>query len=74
MTNNFNAFQRMRRKEGYNQVDVAKHLNLSLQSYKTKERGEYEFLLSEAYELARFFGITIDSLHEKLTKWSDGDE
>ncbi len=42
---------------------IADKLGISRSSFFNKMRGSYEFSLSEAFELSRMLGITLDELH-----------
>lgn len=45
---------------------IADKLGISRSSFFNKMRGSYEFSLSEAFELSRMLGITLDELHELI--------
>lgn len=44
------------------QSDVAKYLGISLTAYASKERGEFEFTVSEAKKLCELFGKKFEEL------------
>lgn len=54
-----------RRENRMKQAEVAKKLMIHSGSYGRKERGEQDFLLSEAFILAKLFNTTVDQLFSK---------
>ncbi|WP_172373553.1 helix-turn-helix transcriptional regulator [Sporosarcina jiandibaonis] len=51
-----------RRENRLRQVDMAKILEITPQTYYVKENGKSEFTISEGLKLAKFFGCTLDDL------------
>ena len=51
---------------GTTKESLADQLGISRSSFFNKLRGSYEFSLSEAFNLARILGISLDDFH-KLT-------
>ncbi|UXS60986.1 helix-turn-helix transcriptional regulator [Staphylococcus ureilyticus] len=51
-----------RDRKNLNQEEIAKLLNISLQSYCNKEKGKTNFVLSEMHTLAKFFKMSLDDL------------
>lgn len=47
---------------------IADKLGISRSSFFNKMRGSYEFSLSEAFELSRMLGISLDDLYELLPR------
>ena len=52
----------MREENGIKQEDMAEFLNISPSSYSKKECGMIRFSLSEARELAEYFGRSIEDI------------
>ncbi len=60
MTKNYYKFiKKTRQEKGLSQVDVAKRIGISRSSYINFEQGKSELSLSEAINLADFFGISL---------------
>lgn len=51
-----------RREARLKQREVATVINVDSNTYSLKERGVYDFKLSEAIQLANFFDCTLDEL------------
>ena len=54
-----------RRENKLRQVDVAKKLLISKQSYHLKENGKRDFTITEAKRLATIYNCTLDDLFGK---------
>lgn len=51
-----------RERKNLNQEEVAKVLNISIQSYCNKEKGKTNFVLTEMHTLAKFYKTSLDEL------------
>ncbi len=51
-------------KNGETKDSIADKLGISRSSFFNKLRGAYEFSFSEAYDLSRLLGISMDELHD----------
>ena len=54
-------------KNGKTRSSIADKLGMSRSSFFNKMKGTYEFRFSEAYELSRLLGVTLEALHELTT-------
>lgn len=54
-----------RKENNLKQKDLAKRLHIHNVTYSRKERGELDFTLTEAFQLADMFKTTVDELFKK---------
>lgn len=52
------------KKTGQTRDSMADQLGMSRSSFFNKLKGDYEFTLSEAFNLSRMLGVTLDELHD----------
>ena len=52
----------LREDHDYNQIDVARYLNMQLTVYQRYERGERELPLWAAIKLANYYKVSVDYL------------
>lgn len=52
----------MRKEKHLNQVDLAKLLNITRESYGMKERGEMQFKADEMFKISQFFEKDIEKI------------
>lgn len=59
-----NKVEQMRKEKGLNQDEFAKLLRVSRQTISSIERGKYNPSLDLAFEIAEFFGETIEEIFQ----------
>lgn len=52
----------LRRNKGLNQDDMAKILNISVDSYGRKERGQFQFTIDEMFLISEYFDKPVDEI------------
>lgn len=57
-----NRVEQLRKEKGLNQDEFAKLLRVSRQTISSIERGKYNPSLDLAFEIADFFGMTIEEI------------
>lgn len=60
-----NYLKGLRAMQGKNQSDIAKILNISLQSYHKKENGKVPFKANELKTLSDYFNVPIENFFNK---------
>lgn len=53
---------RLRKEHRYSQKDMAKMLDISVDSYGSKERGQQQFTLDEMFKIKHFFKRSMDEI------------
>ena len=59
-----NRVEQLRKEKGLNQDEFAKLLRVSRQTISSIERGKYNPSLDLAFDIADFFGMTIEEIFE----------
>ena len=59
-----NKVEQLRKEKGLNQDEFAKLLRVSRQTISSIERGKYNPSLDLAFEIADFFGMTIEEIFQ----------
>ena len=59
-----NRVEQLRKEKGLNQDEFAKLLRVSRQTISSIERGKYNPSLDLAFEIADFFGMTIEEIFQ----------
>ncbi|PIC80514.1 transcriptional regulator [Sporosarcina sp. P18a] len=53
---------RLRNERGLKQKDMAKLLDITVESYGLKERGQHQFRMDEMFSISHFFHIPIEDI------------
>ena len=59
-----NRVEQLRKEKGLNQEEFARLLRVSRQTISSIERGKYNPSLDLAFDIADFFGLTIEEIFE----------
>ena len=66
-----------RRMRNVSQSEAAKHLGISLGSYRNKELGRSKFYVDEAYSMCKLLGIKMDEIffgNSGAEKWNEKEK
>lgn len=59
-----NKLKGKRVERGFTQEDLAKELRITSMTYRRKEKGDREFLVSEAYSLSQILKLSLQEVND----------